>query len=163
MSIVDVTKWIQDSPIPTAIRDTAFAYPLLEGAHVLSLTLSVGIIVWFDLRLVGLILRGESIKAMYASLRPWLVTGFALMVTTGVLLFSLRATDVWHSYLFRLKLSLLVLCGINIAVYHLVIERRNAAWDTSDVPARSAQIAGGLSLLLWFSVIAVGRLMAYSL
>ncbi len=163
MSLVEITEWIQHSGIATALQDSAFAYPLVEGLHVLSLTLSVGVIIWFDLRLVGLILRGHSIKAMYASLRPWLIAGFVLMVTSGSLLFSTRATDIWQNNLFRLKLSLLVLCLVNILIYHFVIERDNTAWDESDIPPRSARIAGALSLLLWFSVIAVGRIMAYSL
>jgi hypothetical protein len=101
--------------------------------------------------------------AIYASVRPWLFTGFVLMVISGSLLFSTRATDIWQNNLFRLKLSLLALCLMNIVVYHFFIERDNAAWDRSDIPPPSARIAGGLSLLLWFSVIAVGRIMAYSL
>lgn len=163
MSLLEFTKWLQQSPLALAIQDSAFAYPVIEASHVLSLTLSVGTIIWFDLRLVGLILRGEPIKAMYASLKPWILAGFALMVTTGLLLFVNRAADVWQNGYFRLKLSLLVLCAVNIAVYHFFVERGSSSWDSSDIPPRSARIAGGLSLLLWFSVIAVGRLMAYSL
>lgn len=163
MSLVELTKWLQQSPIAIAIQDSAFAYPLIEATHVLSLTLSVGTILWFDLRLVGLILRGEPIKAMYASLKPWIFAGFILMLISGVLLFINRAADVWINDLFRVKLVLLILCGINIGIYHFVVERDNSDWDCSDIPPLSARIVGGLSLVLWFSVIAVGRFMAYSL
>lgn len=163
MALSDLPRLIQNSGVALAIQDSAYAYPLIEGSHVLSLTLSVGLIIWFDLRLVGLILRGRSIKGMYASLQPWLMLGFSLMAITGLLLFSTRATDIWASNLFRLKLVLLAICGLNIAAYHFVVERNNVEWDRSNIPPMSARIAGGLSLVLWFTVVAVGRIMAYGL
>lgn len=163
MAFADTMNAIQQSPLSLAIQDSGFAYPLIEGTHVMSLALSVGMILWIDLRLLGVIMRGASIRGMYASVRPWLFTGFCMMLITGVLLVITRAGDIWDNNLFHAKLILLALCGVNILVYHLVVERDYAAWDTSDVPPPKARIAGGVSLALWFTVIAVGRIMAYTL
>lgn len=163
MSIVELTEWIQMSSMPSALRESAYAYPIIEGTHVLSLALAVGTIIWFDLRLVGLILRGQSIANMYASLRPWIFLGFSLMLVTGVLLFLARAADVWQSTYFRIKIVLLLLCLANVLIYHFVVGKDSANWNNGEVAPAAARLAGGISLVLWFSVIAVGRIMAYNL
>jgi hypothetical protein len=162
MSLAELAVWLQGSALSTAMQDS-WAYPIIEGTHVMSLTLSVGMILWIDLRLMGVILRGEPIRGMYVSVKPWLMLGFALMAVTGALLFIMRAGAVWVSGLFWTKMILLVLCAVNIFIYHFVVEKNNLAWDASSVPPRSARISGALSLLLWLSVIVVGRFMAYTL
>jgi hypothetical protein len=53
--------------------------------------------------------------------------------------------------------------GVNTAVYHFTIDRRKSEWDKAAVPPLAAQAAGLLSLVLWFSVVAVGRIFAYHL
>jgi hypothetical protein len=155
--------WIHGSEFSRGIRESGFFYPLIEGTHVLSLSMSVGLILWFDLRLTGITLLGESISRFYASLRPWLIIGFSLMATSGLLLFIAHASDAWASTYFRIKLVLLSLCLTNILTYHLLVGKSTAGWDTGVKPPTSARLAGGLSMLLWFSVIAVGRIMAYNL
>lgn len=163
MSPLDLAQTVEDSAFAATLRESAYIYPLTEGTHVLSLALAVGIILWFDLRLVGLILRDQPIKTMYASLRPWLLLGFALMTVTGILLLLTRPAHILANTLFQIKLVLLVLCLVNVVVYHFVIDRSSPSSDDGSLPPTAARVAGGLSLLLWFSVIAVGRFMAYSL
>lgn len=163
MSPIELAQTVEDSAFAATLRESAYIYPLMEGTHVLSLALAVGIILWFDLRLVGLILRGEPVKAMYASLRPWLFLGFTLMIVTGVVLLLTRPAHILANTLFQIKLGLLVLCLVNIMVYHFVIDRSSPDSADGSMPPTAARVAGGLSLLLWFSVIAVGRFMAYSL
>ena len=53
MSIADWCQAIQASQIGTSIRESALVFPLIETAHVIGLSLSVGIILLLDLRLVG--------------------------------------------------------------------------------------------------------------
>jgi hypothetical protein len=89
--------------------------------------------------------------------------GFALMFLTGALLFTAHATKAYESVYFRAKLALIALAGLNALLYHVTIERRDAEWGAAAVPPLAARAAGLASLTLWFSVIAVGRIFAYSL
>jgi hypothetical protein len=95
--------------------------------------------------------------------RPWMSLGFAIMVVTGVLLFATRATDAYESPFFRLKLTLLALGAVNIVMFHATVDRRRDEWDSDARPPLRARLAGGASLVLWFSIIAAGRIMAYNL
>ena len=87
MSLLEVCQWIQDTQIGTAIRESLLLFSFIEGAHVLGLGLSVGTVIWFDLRLIGVIMRDEPVSEVFDQIKPWMFAGFALMSITGELLF----------------------------------------------------------------------------
>ena len=64
-------------------RESIWLFPLLEGSHILALPLSVGMIVIFDLRLLGLTLSGRIGVAADARCLRWSKFGFAVMFITG--------------------------------------------------------------------------------
>ena len=163
VDLLEVCRWLEDTWWATAIRESGYLYPFVEGSHVMALALSVGGVLWFDLRLLGLTMRGDRVSEVFQQVRPWMLAGFAVMFVTGVLLFAARATDVWVSPYFRLKLALLALGAVNIALFHSTVDRRRDDWDTAGRPPAQARFAGGVSLALWFAIIAVGRFMAYNL
>jgi Family of unknown function (DUF6644) len=163
MSLLAWCQWLQDTPLSTAIRTSAYTYPLLEGSHVLGLAFSVGTILWFDLRLLGVTMRRDRVSDVFNQLRPWTAVGFLIMIVTGSLLFASRAADAYASMYFRIKIGLLTLGALNIVMFHTTIDPQREQWDTAATPPLRARLAGLLSLLLWFSIIAAGRIMAYNL
>lgn len=156
-------QWLQDTDFSSGIRYSAYAYPLIEGMHVLGLAFSVGTILWFDLRLLGITMRRDRISDVFNQLRPWMATGFLVMIVTGSLLFVSRAADAYASNYFRIKVGLLTLGALNIVIFHTTVDRQREQWDTAERPPFRARLAGLLSLILWFSIIAAGRIMAYNL
>jgi len=163
MPLLAWCQWLQDTPLSTAIRTSAYTYPFIEGTHVLGLAFSVGTIVWFDLRLLGVTMRRDRVSEVFDQLRPWATAGFTVMVITGSLFFASRAADAYASIYFRIKVGLLMLGALNIVIFHTTIDRHRQQWDTAATPPLRARLAGLLSLILWFSIIAAGRIMAYNL
>ena len=163
MSLFEFCQWLQDSYYSTAIRESIWVFPILEGSHVLALGLSVGTVIWFDVRLLGFGLKRYSVSEIFNFIRPWMFGGFAIMTITGVLLFYALALRCYGSSFFLIKMVLLGFTGVNIAVFHSTIDRRRAEWDTAAVPPLRARLAGGVSRMLWVAIVAVGRLMAYTL
>ena len=161
MTFVAWLKALEETRIGEMVRESAFPY--IEGAHVLGLALSVGTVVWFDLRLLGLTMRTRPVAEVYRNLKGWMLAGFSLMFLTGALLFTAHAAKAYANGYFRAKLALIVLAGVNTAVYHWTIGRRRAEWSDDPVPPLGARTAGLVSLVLWFSVIAAGRILAYDL
>ena len=163
MSLYEFCQWLQDSYYSTAIRESVWVFPIIEGSHVLALGLSLGTVLWFDLRLLGFGFRRHSVSETFIYIRPWMFTGFAIMVVTGLLLFFAMPMRCYQSTFFAIKLVLLLLAGINVAVFHSTIDRQRAEWDGDLIPPLGARIAGGVSLVVWILVVTVGRLMAYTL
>jgi hypothetical protein len=100
---------------------------------------------------------------VFHQVRPWMSAGFLVMLVTGSLLFVSRAADAYVSTYFRVKVGLLVLGALNIVIFHSTIDRHRAQWDAAERPPFRARMAGLVSLVLWFSIIAAGRIMAYNL
>ena len=163
MYLLELCRWLEDTWWATAIRESGYLYPFIEGSHVMALAISVGAVLWFDLRLLGWTMRDDRVSDVFQQVRPWMLFGFAVMFVTGALLFAARATDAYASLYFRLKLALLILGGLNIVLFHTTIDRRRDEWDSAGRPPARARLAGGVSLALWFGIIAVGRIMAYNL
>ena len=161
MSVTDWLQALERTRIGEVVRESAFPY--VEGTHVLGLALSVGTVMWFDLRLMGAAMRTRPVSEVFENLRGWMLGGFSLMFLTGALLFTSHATKVYTNPYFRTKMVLLVLAGLNAGLFHLTIDRRRADWNTAPIPPPAARAAGLASLLVWFSVIAAGRMVAYEM
>jgi len=162
MSLVELCQGIQDSGFATALLESQYLWLVIESAHVIGLSLSVGLIVLTDLRLIGSFRRSEPVSEVLEQLRPWLLTGFALMFVTGGLLFVSEAANVIVSPWFRLKMLFLLLAGLNAVWFELKLGRRLRAWNHLDSPPLGARIAGWTSLVCWMAVIVFGRWVAYA-
>jgi len=152
---------LETSPLGDTLRQSLWLYPLVEVAHILGLALLVGAIVAFDLRLLGVRAPLLPADALSRLLLPVAVTGFALTIPTGILLFVTEATALIGNPAFLLKMTLLVLALVNIAVFHSRAGHRMANWTVDDRPPQAARFAGAASLALWIAILACGRLIAY--
>jgi len=162
MSVLEICRLLDHSAIGTNIRESSLLFPIIEGIHVLALALSVGLVLITDLRLAGVVMRNRATSEIWSQFFPWMMSGFGVMFLTGSLLFWSHALSAYHSPAFRAKLVLLILSGLNAAVYHLTIYRKMDQWDTSPIPPIQARLAGWTSLILWAGVITMGRIMAYT-
>jgi hypothetical protein len=162
MSVADICQWLHDTSIGTSIRESLWSFPILDAIHVLGLGLSIGTIVWFDLRLLGLKMTDRSVSELWRQLMPYAVAGFVVMFVSGSLLFWSEAVRAWNSIFFKIKLVALLLAGLNALIFQLTVYRSLALWDKQPVPPIQARIAGLLSLVLWGTIIAAGRTMAYT-
>jgi hypothetical protein len=161
--VLHICQYIDATQSSTALRESFYVFPIVEGIHVISLALSVGLVIWFDLRLAGFILKDQPVSEVFRPIRPYVLTGFGIMFVTGLALFWSLALRCYSSPFFWGKMLMLLLAGINISVYHLTIDRRQWQWDKMPTPPVQARIAGIVSLTLWIGIIAAGRLMAYFL
>ena len=162
MSLLPFLNWLGNLSWAISLKQSALLFPLVEGSHILSLSISVGMIMVMDFRLLRLSFRSQPVALIYEQLLPWATAGFGIAFFTGALLFS---TDPLHAYgnsFFRVKMLLLALAGINALVFHFHYYPKMAQWDLTTTPG-GARIVAALSLLFWFGVIVCGRTMAYEL
>lgn len=150
---------LYDWPLSTALRESDDAYPLIETAHVLGITLIAGSLVTVDLRLIGALFREQPVTFVTTTLLPWAWCGFALMVITGVPLFAAEAAKLYDNPAFRIKLILLAAAGLNAVLFHLTTYRRARDWELG-LPPRAARAFATTSILLWSGIIVAGRLIA---
>ena len=85
------------------------------------------------------------------------------MFISGALLAWSEAGRLYNNFFFRIKVLFLLLAGLNVLVFHLTVYRNVSAWDRAPLPPLRARVAGGLTLFLWFALLAAGRAIGYSL
>jgi len=156
--IKDLLHALEASPWGTAVRESTWLFPTIESIHVLSLVLVVGSIMVVDLRLLNLASRQRSVKELTDEVLPWTWTAFVCAAITGTLLFSssaMRYSGIWQ---FEAKMCMLVLAAINMGIFHLGALRSADQWDRAHgrTPV-GARVAGGVSLGIWVTVVALGR------
>ncbi len=158
ISIFECCQWLQHTSLATTINESLWLFPVIEGSHILALPLSVGMIVIFDLRMLGLAFRGGRITNEFLR---WSKLGFAVMFITGIFLFISQADKAYGNRFFRTKMLLLLLMGINAGVYQLIFYPKMAQWNSSGKTPTGAKFCAALSLVVWIGVIVCGRTMAY--
>jgi hypothetical protein len=162
VSLRGICEWLSTTPGSVAIHESVWAYPIIESLHVLFLCLFAGVILMWDLRLMGLVLRRTPVSEMSVRVLPWAVAGFIVMAITGTLLVYQEPMRAYENPFFRAKALMLILAGVNVFVFHRTIGRRIPKWDVDLVPPPRARLAGGVSLSLWAMIIVCGRLIAYN-
>ena len=161
-TITALAEAIEATPIGTAIAESRYAFPIIEGTHLIALSVSVGLIFLTDLRLMGIFLRQIPATDVLHGLRPYVLCGFALVFISGGLLFWAEAAEVIASPAWVFKFVFIALAGVNAAYFEFVIARRRGSLseDRATLP-RGVRYAGLASLTLWTLVIICGRLIAY--
>ncbi|MEI7949525.1 MAG: DUF6644 family protein [Gammaproteobacteria bacterium] len=144
------------------MRSNVLAMPWVNAAHVLCVTLVFGTILVVDLRLLGLLDRHRSVTRTADELLHLTWAAFAGAAISGALFFSANATTYWFNTAFRFKMLAIVLAGLNMAVFQFVTYRGVARWDRNEPPPRAAKLAAGLSILLWATVLVLGRLIGFT-
>jgi hypothetical protein len=152
---------IERSSVGDAVRLTPSLYPVLESLHVLGIALLVGSAVAVDLRLLGVGRSVLPVTVVARYLLPLSHIGFGLAVVTGLAMFTGVALQVGTSAAGPWKLGLIVVAGINIAVFHTGIYRTVDKWDIHTATPVRARIAAVVSVLTWTGVIIAGRFLAY--
>jgi hypothetical protein len=155
-------EYLYASPIGMGIRESIWVFPIIEGTHLLGIALSVGVLCWFDMRLLGLVLTDEPVEKVWNSVMPVALVGFVLMFITGIFLFWAEARTAFHSVHFWIKIALLVIVGINALVFELTSHSKMHDWQNAAAVPMRARMAGVISLVLWAAIIITGRTMAYS-
>jgi hypothetical protein len=153
---------IESSGLAAWLRNSLYAFPLIESLHVIGLTLVFGTAAVIDLRLLGL----ASVRRPFARLAPeilkWTWAAFALTATTGALMFSTNAVAYYQNLQFRLKMSLLVLAGVNVLVFNITAGRSVQRWNTDKAAPLAGKLAAAFSLALWIGVIFLGRWVGFT-
>jgi hypothetical protein len=161
-TLLHFCQWLYITRFGTVIRESAYAFPIIETIHTLGIMVLVGTVAVLDLRLLGVSMKQTPVSRLFSQILPWTWSGFLVMVITGLLLFASEARDDYANNAFRLKLVLLLLVGINPLIFHTTIFRSVQSWDLAKVTPLRARVAAVLSLSLWAGIIVTGRLIAYA-
>ncbi|MFV1985691.1 MAG: DUF6644 family protein [Gemmatimonadota bacterium] len=150
-------EWLEATAVGSALAQSLWAFPLIEAAHLVGLTLLGGTLLVGDLRLLGLGLTNQSIAEVAENMHRWMVGAVVFMLTTGLLLFISEPIKLYFSTSFLVKMITLPIA----LIFTFTVRRRIVRAGTADTTMKT-RLVGAASLLLWFTVAAAGRWIGFS-
>ncbi len=141
------------------LTETKYGWPVCETLHFFGLSMLLGTIGMFDLRVLGLAKRIPM--ASLHRLVPWGVAGFVLNAMTGFVFLVTYPNLYVYQVPFQLKMLFIALAGINVLAFKLFVPRKLDALGSGDDAPLAAKIMCGASLFLWIGVLVAGRYLAF--
>jgi hypothetical protein len=92
---------------------------------------------------------------------PFAVLGFGINAITGSLFLMTFPDQYIYNPAFHLKVVCLLLAGLNVVVFYLAVFRRLRRLAPGQPLPASARLSGGISLVLWITVIVCGRMITF--
>jgi len=155
--LYDLAHWLTQTYLGSLMRTSEYMFPTVEALHIMGTAILVASTSVLSLRLAGLFWTEAPVSKIATQFLPWAWVGFVFQVVTGALLFMSEATLAYSNVIFIVKMSLVLLAGVNAVIFHQTLYRRVKTWDVSRVPPAGAKFVGYASLVIWFAVVAAGR------
>lgn len=159
-----IGEWLaglEATALARALRDSVWAYPLVNAAHILGVALLVGSIVPLDLRLLWA-WRSVPLAPLWRVLTRTAGAGLTLAIVCGSLLFITRATEYAASSLFLSKMAVVGAGTANaLALRMIPPDELLRTQSAREKPAGRVRLAGGVSLVAWLTALTLGRLVGY--
>jgi hypothetical protein len=149
-------EWAEATFLGRVVRESLWAFPVLEAIHLVGLCVVAGALLVVDLRLLGFGLKDSTIAELNRQARPWLTVGVVIMLSTGVMLFLSEAIKCYYNTAFWVKITTLPLA----LVFSYSVRNRFARGAT--YTSAYSQWVGAADVLLWFIVAAGGRWIGFS-
>lgn len=157
MSVLSLFASCENSSLGEAIRASKWLFPAIESFHLLALAVIGGAVLIVDLRLCDLGLKREPIAQLWKDSRPWLLGSYAVMIVSGLLLFTSEATKLYYHEAFWVKMTSLLLA----TVFTFTILRKVVSAKEPASPFLRKAVAI-VSLILWTGVGVGGRWIGFS-
>jgi hypothetical protein len=150
-----ILEAISQSSLVQWVAASDWGYPIVLTAHALGMALVVGIMMMFDLRVIGFAARVPLTTARLFFPVAWY--GFAVNLVSGTLLFFANYTAFLHNTAFLTKISLLLLGAVVTFFLSRELFERNEQAVTS-----TAKAMAWVCLILWLGAIVAGRIVGYT-
>jgi len=161
--IYESMAWLEASALAGFLRGLGiWTYGLLNLGHILGIATLFGAVLVLDLRLLGFWPSVPLLHVIRPTV-PMAATGFLVAVATGVSMFTFNTTDYHGNPFLYVKLPTIVAGLANIAIVQRLGAWRRAAAGTPLAPGdrRALAAVGAVSLAIWTTVIACGRMIGY--
>jgi hypothetical protein len=141
-------------PANNPLNTNEWAFPVCEIVHIVGFAILIGTITIVDLRLLELGMKRQKVADVLKDTAPWTLLGLVLVLISGPLIFSSDPNLYMHNQSFRFKITMLILA----IIFNWTLHRKVAL---SPEPGGIGAVVGGISMLMWASIIFAGIFIAF--
>jgi hypothetical protein len=162
----ELSDWLEQTALHALFADTTrletwLIIPLSQTVHIIGVAVVMTAIGMLNLQLLGVRVTKQSFAELSAGWMPWIWSAMAALLVTGVVQTIAEPTRELMNNTFRIKIAMLVIAVAITVLYRAQVTRDPIYWERSSDRRTAACALASLSLVLWFGIVAAGRLIAY--
>jgi hypothetical protein len=138
-------------------KSSIYLGPGINLVHLVAMCTFMGALLMVDLRLLGAGLTNQPVRQVARSAQPWLIGGLILLTLTGIPAVMTVALEEYANPVFWFKMYVLLAA----VIFTFTVRRRVTIADESRVAPVWRKVVALVSIVLWMSVAAGGRLIMY--
>ena len=138
-------------------KSSIYLGPGINLVHLVAMCTFMGALLMVDLRLLGAGLTNQPVKQVARNAQPWLIGGLITLTLTGIPAVMTVALEEYASPVFWFKMYVLLAA----VIFTFTVRRRVTIADESRVAPVWRKVVALVSIVLWMSVAAGGRLIMY--
>ena len=156
-SFLPFFEWCGRTWLGATVRDTVWAFPVIETFHLLALAVLLGTVLIVNLRVFGLGRRYATVAELARELEPWMFVSLAVLIVSGIPMAMSEPMKCFESYSFPVKMLLIVLG----TAAQLTILRKWIRQDENEPVSHKARVAASASIAVWTVVALAGKGIPY--
>ena len=161
MTLHAFAEWLSQTQISQVVQNVSWIIPSVQSIHILCIAIVMSAVVMVDLRLLGVIGRGQPTAAYTSRYLTWVWPTLVVLLATGSILITGEPGRSLENPAFQTKMVLLILAMITTAVLQRPTFKDPAFWELTTRRRMSARVLAVISLLLWVGIVFAGRWIAY--
>lgn len=158
MQLLPLFQWSEESGLGRMVRESVWAFAMIESIHLLALATLGGAVLLVDLRMLNLGLRERPIRELASEAMPFARSGLVILIISGLALFASEAVKCYYSNPFWVKMTAL----FGAIAFTYTVRNRVAFSDETKYSDTARGVVAVVSVLLWFVVAASGRWIGFS-
>lgn len=156
MNLLPFFQFVEESGLGRAVRESVWAFAVIESVHLLALVTMGGAVLLVDLRMLNLGLKQRPVSELAEDAARFFNLGLIVLIISGIGLFASEAVKCYYSFPFWVKIITLFFA----IVFAYTV--RNPMARRSDQAGGTTAVVAVTSIALWFVVAAAGRWIGFS-
>jgi hypothetical protein len=154
-------EWLAATPLSTQIQTVAWVIPAVQTIHILSISVVIAAAAMVDLRVLGILSRGEPVAAVARRFLPSIWWTLLVLLLSGSTLIIGEPGRSLDNPAFLLKMSMLVAALVLTLYFQWGLRLDALFWEVSLGRRLGGRLVAAVSLILWVGIIFAGRWIAY--
>jgi hypothetical protein len=159
--MLDFAHWLAQTRISLAIQTHFWVIPTVQSIHIVAIGIVMSSVLMMVLRVFGWAGMDQTVTGMTRRFAPWLWGALGVLFATGVLMVVGEPVRELLSLSFWLKMFLIVVGASLAAGFQLTLMRNARYWEESLANRLTTKCLALGTLLVWCSIVILGRLIAY--
>lgn len=156
----DFAQWLAGTQLSLSIQMHLWIIPTIQSIHIACIGIVLASVFMIDLRIFGWAGRDQTLLQISRRFCPWLWAALGVLLVTGVLMVIGEPVRELMSLSFWLKMSMLLIGTVIATLFQLSL-RRNGPREEDFIDRWTTKSLAILTLLVWCSIVVLGRLIAY--